>query len=274
MHEIFDSLFGPDSEHRAPYTPPRYALTPVGAALMRRWYVDNVFRPIATFALTRAPELGSMAFLIAQFFDGGAADEVHMDYLYSVLPTPDFRAAGLGGSGVFRDDGRGPWEEDPVNLPGFGDRDTFEDGFLPAPGQRPALPPWNGSLDAVSAFSAFCVDEDLDPCSASYTPYVVFRRAEVGIEEEIVGHPHRPWLDGIAPESRPELTPHDPLVERRPLDVDALLGQLGALYETLGDLATGPCTHGSEGAELLLLRSTLDQLLAWSAGCRDMLSER
>ncbi len=146
------------------------------------------------------PALQSACLRVAQYWDDGANDAVHLDIVLSELPTPHLSCdAQVDGDADYGFSIR-------VNLPTLSVGTTERAWELERQVFQAFENDDNG--DNIPYFAAFCqegCDQEM-PWEESYTPYAYFRRnvgsgdQPDGISVEVVGVMLRPWLDGIRPE--------------------------------------------------------------------------
>ncbi len=155
--------------------------------LLRRQYVEKKLVPVLENRFQRFPQLHSAALFVGQFWNDEAEDAVHLDWIFSVLGTPDWGSA-------FEDR---DYPEDPVNLP---DLPPHWDLAWEKAG---ASFPYDDNGLAIPLFASFCkegANQGMDFKDA-YSLFAIFRKTESGIEIEYCGEMFRPWLEGIRPVS-------------------------------------------------------------------------
>lgn len=175
--------------------------SPEEAAALRAEVLAGVAKAV-TRVFEAHPELRSALMFVSQFWDDEAHDAVHLDLLFSTLPTPD---VGPAERAAETDD-----EVDAVNLPpGLCPHDLeFELLFGPRQrgpgGAKPPFAPefvWDDNGQAISLFAAFTKEgaDQTMPRTQAGSIYAHFARSSAGVDVEVRGQMHRPWLDGVMP---------------------------------------------------------------------------
>ena len=158
--------------------------TPEETAAKREFLLKQFIEPQVLRLFRKFVYLRSAVLMVGQYFDDEAYDAVHGTLIVSELETPDLKAFEAAEF------------SDPVNLPHIPENSQdwwdlvtlFTDG-------------WDDNRDAISLFAAFTreANKDDDRFTDALSVYAHFRRAEEGIETQVVGVMHRPWLDGVRP---------------------------------------------------------------------------
>lgn len=173
---------------------PNDAFTPEETAQLRQHILETCHIPGVLYLLRRFPVLQSAMVVVAQYWCDEADDEVHFELVFSELHTPDYLAWCTS------------WEEcadeDPANLPSFGDR--WESGWPDAYEKSDEKGKWPNLFETIPAFAAYCKEgghQSFDNPDEVYTPYAILRRQGDAVDTEIVGTMLRPWLDGVKVEA-------------------------------------------------------------------------
>jgi hypothetical protein len=161
---------------------------PDEAARRRRALLEGLLRDYVADVFAAAADLRSALLIAAQYWDDFADDEVHLDWIFSVLPEPRFDHS----------DEQSIWDPDPVNL---GARHQHEVRYLTA-GERghPAwMDGWDEQNEAVPLFAAFCPEgaSQYDETWEHWGRVALYRRAGDQVDVLLVGEQVRPWLAGV-----------------------------------------------------------------------------
>lgn len=157
-------------------------LTPDDAEALRRKLIVQICDGIQG-VFDEHPQIRSADLYIAQYWNDNASDEVHARLVYSVHEHP-----------MLPDDLRDFWfhSSDTINLPDrLEHKDLFQiDDY------------WESMRTAVTAFACYCEEDGSQHRDGldGYSCYARFTRSD-GVATEIVGIKHRPWLDGVKPDS-------------------------------------------------------------------------
>jgi hypothetical protein len=172
-----------------------YLFTAEETHLLRRQYIEKKLVPPLRTRFAQYPRLRSAALCFAQYWDDEANDAVHDLWFFSILETPDFKAA-------FQGDG---FEIDAFNLPGLPthwqiNRNDGKEEF-----------PYEDNGLAIPLFAAYCREDchqSMD-YEEAYSLFAIFRKTGTGIEIEFCGEMLRPWLEGVCPERCEEYSPEE-----------------------------------------------------------------
>jgi hypothetical protein len=160
--------------------------TPMEAKQLREKLIRKWILPALEVRFTKFPQLKSAGLLVAQYWCDEASDAVHSLMHYSVLETPDFKAA----ISLEYD------QNDMVNLPNLP-----SNAGINWCGVEEMIQ-WDENGIAIPAFAAYCkegMDQEMTTKEA-FSLFAIFRKTDDGIDIEYCGEMLRPWLDGISPE--------------------------------------------------------------------------
>ena len=157
----------------------------VTSATLRQAYMDRYFAPLAAEWFAEAPQLQSIVFAVAQYWDDEAADAVQCNLYYSAVRDPQWPA-------VIKETVTRCMYPTALNRLLTAEQYTRIHDRLRARGAEITFPDHNGTM--ITAFAAYCVEggnQEADD-RHNYRPYAIARRGAAGAEIEVIGKMLRP----------------------------------------------------------------------------------
>ena len=167
------------------------------AEVLRKSMIKEIILPYIEEVFKKNREFNSVTFLVAQYWCDEALDAVHYDFIFSILERPDVEAHFHYIKSMTDEN----WMKlcDETNTPGLNRKNMWET----VKDHKKILWEWPDNTDAIPAFAAFTTEganQEMEMYEC-YSPYAnFFRTKNGGVDYEVVGEMHRPWLDGVYPD--------------------------------------------------------------------------
>lgn len=163
------------------------------SAKLREAFIETHLVPLSKRVFAARRDVQSVVLAVAQYWADEADDAVHLRIIPCVVPDPSWPSCLQNNPYVLVEEYFGNTyemlSEDADDLVGWQARED--------------LPTLDDNTSAITAFASCCGEEGSqeDPMSIAYEPYAVARRAQTGVEIEIVGKVQRPeWEDRVVDE--------------------------------------------------------------------------